>query len=322
MPSSAARSLTEVSRLLMAAWGQARGPLVRLRDSEFGIWIHHKGVVLFDGAPDLRDIAEAIERMDTLLLPRLQSALQQQQPLEQAIGAVKNQLDLIRLKLNDLFEHCLGQDDGLDQETQLPDRRYLPAILVREMQAHSASARVFCVGMLGLQFPELRDSGARSRLMQVAANTLVANIRTTDHLFRYDEQRFLLIAVECDRQKASELLAGLSEELRHALQAGPVNGSWTPVHTGLSVGVAEYDRHPDYQYLIQRAETAQTDSERAGDHLAVDAVYASPEWTLEEATEAMRRGGFRHLVVLDGSEVIGLISMRDIVKAWQPTRVS
>jgi CBS domain-containing protein len=64
------------------------------------------------------------------------------------------------------------------------------------------------------------------------------------------------------------------------------------------------------------------DAERAGDHLAVDAVYASPSMRLEEATEAMRRGGFRHLVVLDGHEVVGIISMRDIVKAWQPTSVS
>jgi CBS domain-containing protein len=63
------------------------------------------------------------------------------------------------------------------------------------------------------------------------------------------------------------------------------------------------------------------DQERAGDHLAVDAVYASPSMTLEEATEAMRRGGFRHLVVLDGNEVVGIISMRDIVQAWQPATV-
>jgi CBS domain-containing protein len=62
-------------------------------------------------------------------------------------------------------------------------------------------------------------------------------------------------------------------------------------------------------------------SERAADHIAHDAVYASPSMTLEEATEAMRRGGYRHLVVLDGNEVIGLISMRDIVRAWQPTTV-
>jgi CBS domain-containing protein len=64
------------------------------------------------------------------------------------------------------------------------------------------------------------------------------------------------------------------------------------------------------------------DAENATDHIALDAAYASPQMTLEEATDAMRRGGFRHLVVLDGSEVVGIISMRDIVKAWQPSSVT
>jgi signal-transduction protein with cAMP-binding, CBS, and nucleotidyltransferase domain len=30
----------------------------------------------------------------------------------------------------------------------------------------------------------------------------------------------------------------------------------------------------------------------------------------------MVRAGFRHLVVVDGSEVAGLLSMRDIVRCW------
>jgi CBS domain-containing protein len=31
----------------------------------------------------------------------------------------------------------------------------------------------------------------------------------------------------------------------------------------------------------------------------------------------MRKGGYRHLVVLDQGDVIGIISLRDIVRAWQ-----
>ena len=40
------------------------------------------------------------------------------------IGAIKQLLDLIRYKLNDLFDSNMDKDDGLDHETQLPDRRY------------------------------------------------------------------------------------------------------------------------------------------------------------------------------------------------------
>ena len=60
------------------------------------------------------------------------------------------------------------------------------------------------------------------------------------------------------------------------------------------------------------------DVETAGGHQTTEVVFASPGWTLTEAAEAMRRGGFRHLIVLDEGEVSGIISVRDIVKAWAP----
>jgi CBS domain-containing protein len=62
------------------------------------------------------------------------------------------------------------------------------------------------------------------------------------------------------------------------------------------------------------------DVERAANHLTWDVVYANPDWTLEEAAAAMVRGGFRHLVVLDGVEVLGVISVRDILRVWTQQR--
>jgi CBS domain-containing protein len=61
------------------------------------------------------------------------------------------------------------------------------------------------------------------------------------------------------------------------------------------------------------------DAELAAQHRTEDLVYASPDWTLEEAAEAMVRGGFRHLVVVEGQDVAGLLSMRDIVRCWTAT---
>jgi CBS domain-containing protein len=58
------------------------------------------------------------------------------------------------------------------------------------------------------------------------------------------------------------------------------------------------------------------DRERVADHLTRDLTFASPDWPLERAAGAMVRGGFRHLVVVDGSELVGILSMRDIVRVW------
>jgi CBS domain-containing protein len=58
------------------------------------------------------------------------------------------------------------------------------------------------------------------------------------------------------------------------------------------------------------------DSEKVADHLTSDLVFASPEWSLEEAAAAMVRGSFRHLIVIDGGQITGIISVRDIVRCW------
>jgi CBS domain-containing protein len=58
------------------------------------------------------------------------------------------------------------------------------------------------------------------------------------------------------------------------------------------------------------------DAEIVSDHRTADVVFASPEWTLEQAAGAMSAGNFRHLIVIDGHEVVGLLAMRDIVRCW------
>lgn len=60
------------------------------------------------------------------------------------------------------------------------------------------------------------------------------------------------------------------------------------------------------------------DAEMVTDHMARDTVVAVPSWPLEQAAQMMLRGRCRHLVVVDGSEVVGVVSIRDIVAAWEP----
>lgn len=58
------------------------------------------------------------------------------------------------------------------------------------------------------------------------------------------------------------------------------------------------------------------DTERVGEHVTSNVVYAAPEWSLEEAASAMVRGSFRHLIVIEQGEIVGILSVRDVVRCW------
>ena len=82
-----------------------------------------------------------------------------------------------------------------------------------------------------------------------------------------------------------------------------------PEHQGIGI-LTERD------ILNSVAKGEDPDAELAGQHRTEDLTYATPDWTLEDAAEAMVKGGFRHLVVVEGHDVAGLLSMRDIVRCW------
>ena len=68
--------------------------------------------------------------------------------------------------------------------------------------------------------------------------------------------------------------------------------------------------------LLSLSEGQSPDQEKVCDHLSGNLTFAAPDWSLERAAEAMVRGGFRHLVVVEGGETVGVLSMRDIVRCW------
>ena len=63
-------------------------------------------------------------------------------------------------------------------------------------------------------------------------------------------------------------------------------------------------------------------TERVADHLTDELICAAPDWSLEQAAEAMLEGGFRHLLVVNGAELGGILSVRDIVRCWSQDRVA
>jgi signal-transduction protein with cAMP-binding, CBS, and nucleotidyltransferase domain len=58
------------------------------------------------------------------------------------------------------------------------------------------------------------------------------------------------------------------------------------------------------------------DAERVAGHMSDTVISASPDWSLERAAVEMSRRHVRHLVVVENGELVGMLSMRDIVRCW------
>jgi signal-transduction protein with cAMP-binding, CBS, and nucleotidyltransferase domain len=68
--------------------------------------------------------------------------------------------------------------------------------------------------------------------------------------------------------------------------------------------------------LISVAQGQDPDLERVADHMSEGVLTAAPDWSLESAAAEMSRRNVRHLVVFDGGEPVGVLSIRDIVRCW------
>jgi len=58
------------------------------------------------------------------------------------------------------------------------------------------------------------------------------------------------------------------------------------------------------------------DTEVVAEHMSEGVVAAAPDWSLEHAAAEMSTRGIRHLVVFEDGDLVGVLSIRDIVRVW------
>jgi signal-transduction protein with cAMP-binding, CBS, and nucleotidyltransferase domain len=58
------------------------------------------------------------------------------------------------------------------------------------------------------------------------------------------------------------------------------------------------------------------DAELVRDHMSDTVISAAPDWSLERAAMEMSRRHIRHLVIVEGGDIAGVLSMRDIMRVW------
>lgn len=66
--------------------------------------------------------------------------------------------------------------------------------------------------------------------------------------------------------------------------------------------------------LRAAASGADLSSSRVADWMTEEPVTAAPEMDAEDAAEIMMSQGFRHLPVVEGKSLVGVVSLRDIMR--------
>lgn len=233
--------------------------LPRLRDAEFGLWMRHKGSVIFDGTSELPRIIEDIVTLDDIVQIGLAAAMASGDGAELAaqVQLFRAKTEEIKYLLNTLFDRISALEGGRDPLTQLLNRRFLPSVLSREMALANSGQSTFSVLMLDVDFFKRindvygHDSG--DNVLRQVAERLQESCRAADYLFRYGGEEFLVVLADT----GVDQLPAVAEKLRRSIKEHVFRlPQGAALSVTVSVGGAAFDGDPDANRLIKRADEA------------------------------------------------------------------
>jgi diguanylate cyclase len=225
--------------------------LPALRQSEFGLWFHHKAVAMFEGDAEVGQILDIIERVDSAVLPLIQPKGSQGGVHDDRVVELQFEVDNLKYLLNNLFERHQETENGRDTLTRLFNRRFLPAVVSREIGVAQRGGTGFALLLLDLDhFKRVNDEFGHDGgdlVLQQAAMLLMSCVRSGDFAFRYGGEELLVMLVEVTQEAAMRV----AEMVRSKLEGSTFSlTKGRTVSVTASIGVAMYNGHPDHQYLI------------------------------------------------------------------------
>ncbi len=242
--------------------------IATLSNSAFGLWLHHKANLIFDETHELEMIEECIRRIDQTLFPQLTLRRRgnlQSEEIRTLVKAVMSEMEQLKYLLSTMFERLTDLEIGRDVLTQLFNRRFLPTIMRREINLKRRKGGGLCMLMLDIDFFKLVNDqhghDAGDRVLQHVAALLINQVRVSDFVFRYGGEEFLIVLAEVDQAQAE----AVAEKIRSRVAADdiPLSDGRT-LRVTLSIGIALFDGHPDYQRMVERADKALYAAKHAG----------------------------------------------------------
>lgn len=234
-----------------------------LGGSEFGLWLAHKGIVMLGGSPEMASITTSIERVDTILLPRLATA--DPAVRRDLVVELQREVEGLLFLLSGLFDHQEELENGRDHLTRLLNRRFLPAVLLQEVALHRSRSQIMAVLLIDVDhFKRINDGhghDAGDLALQQVATIVADQVRAGDFVFRYGGDELLVVLVETTAEAACRIAEAIRARVEHAELS---LGAGHSARTTLSIGIAMFDGHPDPDRMITRADTALLEAKAAG----------------------------------------------------------
>ncbi|QSR19573.1 diguanylate cyclase [Novosphingobium sp. KA1] len=227
--------------------------LLRLSASPFGLWIRHRAQFMFEASATFSDLVAAVEKIDNQLLPDIESTTG---PAD-ALGSLQAAVDEISYLLGELFQTLGAMENGRDPLTRALNRRFLPVILGREIAFANENRSSLSVIMIDVDhFKSINDRFGHpigDSVLRQVAQAIIENVRSSDFVFRYGGEEFLVVLVETGRDQAYDIAERIRADLeRRDLEIE--NGQTLQVSA--SIGIACHTGHPDQKYLIKSADEA------------------------------------------------------------------
>lgn len=235
--------------------------------SPFGLWVRHRGALLFQGSLILESIEKLIGEIDGEALRSIDG----NQPA--SVAEFQRRIEEIKFLLNDLFQAAASVENGRDPLTRALNRRFLPSVLGREITLAKNAKTPLSVLMLDVDhFKAINDRYGHAVgdiVLRHTAELLLNAVRPSDFVFRYGGEEFLIVLVETDRTEA----CAIAERIRQQLAEQEVSVRDRDVlSVTASIGVATYEGHPDYEYLVDAADKALYRAKKEGRNRVVMGV--------------------------------------------------
>lgn len=236
-----------------------------IKHSEFGMWLQHKASIVFESAPELERIRQRIEEVEKSMLPKMIASRRNHGEARMLMKEIESGISEIKFSLGGLFDRFIEIEGGRDALTRLLNRRYLPAVLAREMSLARRLNVPFALLMLDLDhFKRINDTYGHTGgdlVLQQAADLIVGSVRAGDFVFRYGGEEMLVVLVEIDKEQA--LLVAETICKKFAGESLRVSETQT-ANVTVSIGIANYSGHPDYEMMIKDADVALYQAKEAG----------------------------------------------------------